>query len=98
MTEIEYAFAPTNRQASHGQIFFDIPRKRTRPATNRPWPNWTLVGRMESGQLPLDQLLDSYRRGRLAEVLPQRLQAVEEQVKLLEDGQLKPWDRCMNAC
>ena len=51
-----------------------------------------LVAAMESGQLPLDRLLDSYRRG--AELLTfcrARLQAVEEQVKVLEDGQLKPW-------
>jgi exodeoxyribonuclease VII small subunit len=51
-----------------------------------------LVQRMEAGQLPLDQLLDSYRRGTdLLVWCRQRLQAVEEQVKLLEDGQLKPW-------
>jgi exodeoxyribonuclease VII small subunit len=52
-----------------------------------------LVQQMEGGQLPLDQLLEAYRRG--AELLAfcrTRLQAVEEQVKLLEDGQLKPWD------
>jgi len=51
-----------------------------------------LVVQMEGGQLPLDQLLDSYRRG--AELLTfcrGRLQAVEEQVKVLEDGQLKAW-------
>jgi len=51
-----------------------------------------LVEQMESGQLPLDQLLDGYRRG--AELLAfcrSRLQAVEDQVKVLEDGQLKPW-------
>ena len=43
--------------------------------------------------LPLDQLLDAYRRG--AELLAYcraRLQTVENQVKLLEDGQLKPWE------
>jgi exodeoxyribonuclease VII small subunit len=51
-----------------------------------------LVAQMEGGQLPLDQLLDTYRRG--AELLAYcrgRLQAVEEQVKLLDDGQLKAW-------
>lgn len=51
-----------------------------------------LVQRMEAGQLPLDQLLESYRRG--ADLLAwcrQRLQAVEEQVKLLEDGRLEAW-------
>lgn len=52
-----------------------------------------LVERMESGQLPLDQLLDNYKRG--AELLSfcrRRLQAVEAQVKVLEDGQLKNWN------
>ena len=51
-----------------------------------------LVGSMEGGQMPLDRLLDSYRRG--AELLAfcrRRLEAVDAQVKVLEDGQLKPW-------
>ena len=51
-----------------------------------------MVGAMESGQMPLDRLLDSYRRG--AELLAfcrSRLEAVEAQVKVLEGGQLKPW-------
>lgn len=51
-----------------------------------------LVQRMEDGQLPLDQLLDNYRRGAaLLETCRSRLAAIEEQVKVLEDGQLKPW-------
>ena len=52
-----------------------------------------MVGTMESGQMPLDQLLDSYRRG--AELLAfcrSRLDAVDAQVKVLEGGQLKPWN------
>lgn len=52
-----------------------------------------LVQQMEGGQLPLDQLLDGYRRG--AELLAycrSRLRAVEDQVKVLEDGALKAWD------
>jgi len=51
-----------------------------------------LVAQMEGGKLPLDQLLDGYRRG--AELLAfcrARLQAVEDQVKILDEGQLKPW-------
>ena len=51
-----------------------------------------LVAAMEGGQLPLDKLLDNYRRG--AELLTfcrVRLDAVEQQVKVLEEGQLKPW-------
>ncbi len=51
-----------------------------------------LVAAMEGGQMPLDRLLDSYKRG--AELLAfcrGRLKAVEDQVKVLEDGQLKDW-------
>lgn len=51
-----------------------------------------LVQRMEDGQLPLDQLLDNYRRGaELLELCRSRLVAIEDQVKVLEGGQLKPW-------
>lgn len=51
-----------------------------------------LVAAMEGGQMPLDGLLQSYERG--AELLTfcrGRLDAVEQQVQKLEDGQLKPW-------
>ncbi len=51
-----------------------------------------LVAAMEAGQLPLDRLLESYKRG--AELLTfcrARLEAVEVQVRVLEEGQLKPW-------
>ena len=51
-----------------------------------------LVQTMESGQMPLDTLLDSYRRSaKLLAFCRIRLQAVEAQVKVLEDGQLKDW-------
>lgn len=51
-----------------------------------------LVAAMESAQMPLDDLLNSYRRGAvLLEFCRQRLKAVEDQVKILEDGQLKVW-------
>ena len=51
-----------------------------------------LVADMEGGQMPLDRLVEGYKRG--AELLGYcrgRLDAVEQQVKVLEDGQLKPW-------
>lgn len=51
-----------------------------------------LVADMEAGHLPLEQLLAGYRRG--AELLAfcrERLDAVDAQVKVLEDGQLRPW-------
>ncbi|MDE2300110.1 MAG: exodeoxyribonuclease VII small subunit [Burkholderiales bacterium] len=51
-----------------------------------------LVATMEAGQLPLDRLLESYQRGAdLLNFCRARLEAVEQQVKVLEDGQLKPW-------
>ena len=51
-----------------------------------------LVAQMESGQLPLDQLLEGYRRGAvLIGFCRSKLQVVEDQVKVLEDGQLKAW-------
>lgn len=51
-----------------------------------------LVAAMEGGQLPLDRLLENYRRGAdLLNFCKARLEAVEQQVQVLEDGQLKPW-------
>ncbi|MDT9000500.1 exodeoxyribonuclease VII small subunit [Paucibacter sp. APW11] len=52
-----------------------------------------LVASMEGGQLPLDQLLDSYKRGaELLSLCRERLQAVEQQVKVLDGSDLKPWE------
>lgn len=51
-----------------------------------------LVGRLESGAMPLDQLLSGYQRG--AELLAfcrDKLVAVENQIKVLDAGMLKPW-------
>jgi len=53
----------------------------------------TLVARLESGQLPLDQLLTGYQRGaELLKFCRDKLQAVENQIKVLEDNELKPWN------
>jgi exodeoxyribonuclease VII small subunit len=52
-----------------------------------------LVAQLDAGQLPLDQLLGRYQRG--AELLAYcraRLEAVENQIKVLENGEPKPWD------
>jgi exodeoxyribonuclease VII small subunit len=51
-----------------------------------------LVQVIESGQLPLEQLLSGYRRG--AELLAfcrGKLDAIDHQIKLLDEGTLKPW-------
>lgn len=51
-----------------------------------------LVSHLESGQLALDQLLVSYQRGaQLLAFCSDRLTAVENQVKVLEGAELKPW-------
>ena len=51
-----------------------------------------LVSSLESGQLPLDQLLTGYQRGaQLLAFCKSRLEAVENQVKVLEGNELKPW-------
>lgn len=52
-----------------------------------------LVAAMEGQQLPLDQLLQSYKRGaELLALCRGRLQAVEQQVKLLDGAELKAWE------
>ncbi len=51
-----------------------------------------LVRQMESAQLPLDQLLTSYRRGAfLLHFCQSKLQALEQQISVIDNGQLKPW-------
>ena len=51
-----------------------------------------LVRRLESGEMPLDQLLSGYQRGAtLLQLCRDRLQAVEDQIKVLDDGALKVW-------
>jgi exodeoxyribonuclease VII small subunit len=51
-----------------------------------------LVGAMEGAQLPLDELLGAYQRGaQLLNFCRGRLEAVEQQVKRLEEGRLEAW-------
>jgi exodeoxyribonuclease VII small subunit len=51
-----------------------------------------LVAHIESGQLPLDQMLAGYQRGAtLLAFCRQRLDAVQDQIKVLDEGQLQPW-------
>ena len=51
-----------------------------------------LVGKLESGELALEQLLAGYKRGAfLLEFCRQKLTAVEQQIKVLDGSVLKPW-------
>ena len=52
----------------------------------------SLVGALESGQMPLDQLLSGYQRGAvLLAFCRDKLKAVENQIQVLDGGQLKSW-------
>jgi exodeoxyribonuclease VII small subunit len=51
-----------------------------------------LVSRLDAGQLPLDELLSQYQRGaELLRMCRDKLEAVEQQVQVLENGELKAW-------
>jgi exodeoxyribonuclease VII small subunit len=51
-----------------------------------------LVARIESGQMPLEQLLSGYQRGaELLKFCREKLDAVEQQIKVLDESGLKPW-------
>lgn len=71
------AKAPADAPASYEEALSELER---------------LVIAMEGGQLPLEKLLESYKRGAdLLNYCRERLSAVEQQVQVLEEGQLKPW-------
>jgi len=51
-----------------------------------------LVGQLESGDMPLEQLLSGYQRGaELLKFCRDRLESVENQIKVLDAGVPKPW-------
>ena len=57
-----------------------------------------LVGRMESGDLSLEQALAAHKRGlELARYCQQKLDAAQQQVKVLEGEVLKPLDKAADA-
>ena len=50
-----------------------------------------LIVRIESGQMPLDEMLVAYQRGEvLLSFCRHRLDAVQDQIQVLDDGALKP--------
>lgn len=52
----------------------------------------SLVQNLESGQVPLDELLAGYQRGAaLLAFCRNRLEAVQNQIQVLEGGTLQPW-------
>ncbi|HEY4664596.1 MAG TPA: exodeoxyribonuclease VII small subunit [Comamonas sp.] len=53
-----------------------------------------LAGAMESGQLPLGDMMNGYRRASfLLEFCRKQLDTVETQIKALDEGQVKPWSQ-----
>ncbi len=51
-----------------------------------------LAAQLESGQLPLDQLMSSYQRGaELLKYCRSKLEAIEQQISVIDGEQLKSW-------
>ena len=51
-----------------------------------------IVEQMESGELALEQSLDTYQRGvKLAQICQERLDQVEQQVQVLQGQLMRPW-------
>ena len=51
-----------------------------------------LASELESGAMPLDAVLGGYKRGaELLQYCRGKLESVEEQIKVLEAGMVKPW-------
>ena len=51
-----------------------------------------LAAQLESGQLPLDQLMSGYQRGaELLQFCRSKLEAIEQQISVIDGDQLKPW-------
>lgn len=52
-----------------------------------------LIASMEAGELPLESSVAAYRRGsELVRYCAEQLEKVEQQVKVLEGGMLKPFN------
>ncbi|MDD2547746.1 MAG: exodeoxyribonuclease VII small subunit, partial [Burkholderiaceae bacterium] len=53
-----------------------------------------LVARIDSGQMPLDQMLSAYQRGAtLLAFCRHRLEAVQDQIQTMDNGVLQPWNQ-----
>lgn len=51
-----------------------------------------LVARLDAGQMPLDELLTAYQRGALLlQFCRTKLDAVEQQIQVLDNGEFKNW-------
>lgn len=52
-----------------------------------------LLARLESGQMPLDDLLGAYQRAcALLAYCRSRLEAVEQQIRVVDGQQTRPWE------
>lgn len=88
--------APAQRRRSD---FVSTSKTKTPPAPDSP-ANYEsalselerLIAAIEAGRLPLDELLASYQRGAvLLAYCRDKLEKVEGQMKILDEGALKPW-------
>jgi len=85
------ASAPSSSQASAApspSVALDLPASYEDAMAELE----ALVRRLESGEMPLDQLLSGYQRGAaLLQFCRDKLTAVEDQIKVLDEGTLKTW-------
>ncbi|TSE37989.1 Exodeoxyribonuclease 7 small subunit [Tepidimonas fonticaldi] len=86
----------------------DMPRAKSSPAVAdsdaapEPLPSTyeaavqeleALLARLESGQMPLDDLLGAYQRASaLLAYCRSRLEAVEQQIRVVDGQQTRPWE------
>ncbi|MEQ1535776.1 MAG: exodeoxyribonuclease VII small subunit [Burkholderiaceae bacterium] len=53
-----------------------------------------LAAQLESGQLPLDQLMSGYQRGaELLKFCRSKLEAIEQQISVIDGDQLNAWEQ-----
>jgi exodeoxyribonuclease VII small subunit len=84
------AETPTHADPSAAAAVQAIPLPATYEAALQELEN--LVGRLDAGQLPLDELLQQYQRGTaLLRFCQGKLEAVEQQIQVFEDGEGRPW-------
>ncbi len=86
---ISVAAELTSSKMMEAQELFDLPQDFETALAQLE----ELVATMESGVLPLEESLAAYRRGvALTRICQERLAQAEQQISVLEQGLLRPFD------
>jgi exodeoxyribonuclease VII small subunit len=90
---LESGFCPFHLRAHHAQGPRHPPHPTEPPSYEAALQELEqLVGRLESGQVPLEELMGYQRGAELLQFCRDRLDAVENQIKVLDEGTLKTVD------